>query len=418
LVITLTVLWKDLAVPIVYWSSFVACMLCGVFNAICSGGVFSMAAHFPPIFMQALMSGQGLSGVAVASISLAVADSDKDQCDDETYNDNGSGQSSGSGGGSGDGCRVYGKKSVDWGALAYFVAALGCFAACVVCFLVLERSRFAAYYARDEGDGEEASSSDAGETYVPLHDDGDRAVRREDDGPAEAPVSATGDEAESAGQMEKGDLATSDSASTKEPCIIPAIAETLSPESLHSIGFYKRVLWLMRREVFAVWFAFAVTIAVFPSVASKIEPASLRDGCGGGGPFSQATFTALLFLVFNLMDLAGRSGAGFMPAIPSEWLPAAALLRVGFVPLFALCRVRGSRLPAAFQSSAWPLAFMAGLAFSNGYIGTLAMICGPQRVTRSGADKDMAGSVMILALTAGLTSGSGLSYLVSWAITG
>lgn len=58
------------------------------------------------------------------------------------------------------------------------------------------------------------------------------------------------------------------------------------------------------------------------------------------------------------------------------------------------------------------------MALSNGYTSTLAMIYGPQQVNPEGPDAETAGSIMILALTFGLCSGAGLSYLMVAVATG
>lgn len=101
-----------------------------------------------------------------------------------------------------------------------------------------------------------------------------------------------------------------------------------------------------------------------------------------------------------------------------EWLPTASLCRLVFVPLFALCNVTDSQLHVVFSSSAWPLLFMACMALSNGYVSTLAMIYGPQRIDKASSDSEIAGSVMILALTCGLFTGSMLAYPISFAVVG
>jgi equilibrative nucleoside transporter 1/2/3 len=103
--------------------------------------------------------------------------------------------------------------------------------------------------------------------------------------------------------------------------------------------------------------------------------------------------------------------------ISKEWLPTASVARVVFFPLFAVCNVSGSRLGVVFESSWWALLIMTCMALSNGYVSTLSMIYGPQRV-EYGPDSEIAGSIMILALTFGLFSGSMLSYFVAFVVLG
>ena len=84
----------------------------------------------------------------------------------------------------------------------------------------------------------------------------------------------------------------------------------------------------------------------------------------------------------------------------------AALLRVVFVPLMCLCRVKDPSLPVVFGSAAFPLVFMVLFALSNGYVSTLAMMDGPALVP---ATMEVAGATMVLCLCLGLLAGSGLS---------
>ena len=116
-----------------------------------------------------------------------------------------------------------------------------------------------------------------------------------------------------------------------------------------SLEDYQRVLWLVKGEAFCVWAVFAVTISLFPTVAALIRPEHPK-GCmdhsssdssssissSSESPFTDETFTAFLFVLFNLLDLVGRSAAGFVRLIPPVWLPVFAALRFSFVPLFLL----------------------------------------------------------------------------------
>jgi equilibrative nucleoside transporter 1/2/3 len=311
-----------------------AVVLCGVFTAICGGGVFGMVAQFPAIYIQAVMSGQGLSGLTASVVSMAAAlANDGSSCDAEAADDDG-------------GCTNY--ETIDWGSFAYFLVACVIFLLCIVGYLTLERAPFARYYDR--------SAAPSSPAY-------------------EALTSESGQEP------------------LKPP---PAVAD------------YRRVLWAVRNEAFAVWFVFTITIGLFPAITAQIRP---LDGTGcSDGAFTDATFTAFMFLTFNLVDLIGRSAAGFFQLISKEWLPMASIARSIFVPLFVLCNVADSRLNVTFKGTFWPIIFMGCMALSNGYVSTLAMIYGPQRVHAQ--DSEIAGSVMLLALTFGLFSGSMFSYLV------
>ena len=417
--ITVQVLMKDTDPEFLYWSTLASCLLSGVFSAICAGGVFGMMAQFPPMYVQAVMSGQGLSGVTAALVAAAASytaastsgDSNCDDADDPANNADDS---------SGD-CDSY--TEVDYGSFTYFLVACLIFLLCIVSYIVLETTPFAKYYdaapsaelvggsARDDdssdgADGVVASMADSGDAYSPLH--GDVGFEASD-----AQPKAGGEES------------------------------VLRPTP--SIKDYVRVIGQVYREAFSVWLVFTITISLFPALTALIEPSATSD-CGGSGLFTKSTFTATMFLAFNGFDLVGRSSAGFVQVcivfmvsnnlgsrynihvdfpcmyqspqlISKEWLPTASIARLVFYPLFATCNVSGSRLGVVFENSWLALLIMTFMALSNGYVSTLSMIYGPQRV-EPGLDSEIAGSVMILALTFGLFSGSMLSYFVTFVVTG
>eukprot|EP00615_Pteridomonas_danica_P010830 CAMPEP_0114342498 /NCGR_PEP_ID=MMETSP0101-20121206/9844_1 /TAXON_ID=38822 ORGANISM="Pteridomonas danica, Strain PT" /NCGR_SAMPLE_ID=MMETSP0101 /ASSEMBLY_ACC=CAM_ASM_000211 /LENGTH=344 /DNA_ID=CAMNT_0001476635 /DNA_START=54 /DNA_END=1085 /DNA_ORIENTATION=+ len=143
--VTAMVLFKDIPVDFLYYFTLLACVLCGVFSAICSGGIFGMVAQFPPIYVQAVMSGQGLSGLTASLVSLAASFSghDDDSCDDDDSNndivdDNEDDQD----------CSKY--DEVDYGSFAYFTVACVIFLLCIISFIILQRAPFAQYYDQEE----------------------------------------------------------------------------------------------------------------------------------------------------------------------------------------------------------------------------------------------------------------------------
>lgn len=67
------------------------------------------------------------------------------------------------------------------------------------------------------------------------------------------------------------------------------------------------------------------------------------------------------------------------PGKDSYWLPSLVLARLAFVPLLLLCNVQPRRnLPVVFDHDSWFIIFMAGFAFSNGYLASLCMCFGPK----------------------------------------
>jgi len=436
--VTCMVLIVDIDQDLLYWATMVACVLCGVFSAVCSGGVFGMVAQFPAMYIQAVMSGQGLSGVTAAVVGLGAAfaseaasedDDCDDKADDEVFKDDNFQDDDGT-----SDCTDY--TAVDYGSFTYFLVACLIFFLCIAAYIILDQSPFARFYDSGQG-GSSSSGSGDGQSVsgvsLPPGESGRVPSRAgiattEADSAAYAPLGGVDGEEDRddpnggargyAAQVAKikagegrggggGGSGGSGGSSAAENA-----AATGPPE----LADYQRVFWLVRWEAFAVWFVFTVTISLFPAVSARIRPLAQRT-CGGGGIFTDATFTATLFVIFNALDLVGRTGAGFVQAVPKDWLPFASVSRLVFVPLFAFCNVSETRLHVVFHGAIWPLTFMACMALTNGYLSTLAMIYGPSRVTAS-SDAELAGSVMILALTTGLFTGSMFSYLVSYAVMG
>jgi equilibrative nucleoside transporter 1/2/3 len=401
--VTVMVLFKDIPISFLYYFTLLACVLCGVFSAICSGGIFGMVAQFPPIYVQAVMSGQGLSGLTAALVSLAAAFSsnDDDTCDDDDKNDDGGGDDDDDGD-----CSKY--KHVDYGSFAYFVVACAIFLFCIVGFIILERAPFARYYDQEDiKPMKHKSISQHQQIINDIHNNNDNENNNnmDENGSSTNYARLTDGENNMESTLEGGQ--GQDDAEYEEI--------EVHQHHMPTMDEYYRVLHIIKSDVFSVWFVFTVTISLFPGISAEIRPLLLKS-CSNQGVFSVATFTACLFVAFNLLDLCGRSSAGFIQLISKSFLPYAATCRLIFIPLFLLCNISGSRFHILFEHSFWPLLFMSLMAFSNGYISTLAMIYGPSRVEHH--DSEIAGSIMILALTAGLFSGAMLAYLMNFIVLG
>uniref|UniRef100_A0A7N8Y6R1 Equilibrative nucleoside transporter 1-like n=1 Tax=Mastacembelus armatus TaxID=205130 RepID=A0A7N8Y6R1_9TELE len=118
------------------------------------------------------------------------------------------------------------------------------------------------------------------------------------------------------------------------------------------------------------------------------------------------------FLLFNLMDWAGRSltAVCMWPNKDSVWLPVLVGLRVVFIPLFMLCNVQPRHyIPVLFYHDAWYIVFMIFFSFSNGYLASLCMCFGPKKVQQHEAET--AGAIMAFFLSLGLALGAAVSFL-------
>uniref|UniRef100_A0A671YIJ6 Solute carrier family 29 member 1a n=1 Tax=Sparus aurata TaxID=8175 RepID=A0A671YIJ6_SPAAU len=117
------------------------------------------------------------------------------------------------------------------------------------------------------------------------------------------------------------------------------------------------------------------------------------------------------FLLFNMMDWAGRSltAVCMWPGKDSFWLPVLVGLRVVFIPLFMLCNVQPRYyLPVWFSHDALYIIFMIFFSFSNGYLASLCMCFGPKKVAQHEAET--AGAIMAFFLSLGLALGAAVSF--------
>ncbi|KAF3708068.1 Equilibrative nucleoside transporter 1 [Channa argus] len=157
----------------------------------------------------------------------------------------------------------------------------------------------------------------------------------------------------------------------------------------------------------SVCFIFTVTIGTFPAVTVDVK-STIADG----GAWDTYFIPVSCFLLFNVMDWAGRSltAVCMVPGKDSIWLPVLVGLRVIFIPLFMLCNVQPRTLfPVPFYHDAWYIIFMIFFAFSNGYLASLCMCYGPKKVASHEAET--AGAIMAFFLSLGLALGAAVSFL-------
>mgnify|MGYP003315222128 FL=1 len=187
---------------------------------------------------------------------------------------------------------------------------------------------------------------------------------------------------------------------------IQAPAAKAAPGDLGALGALAREI---RVPAAAVFLVFACTLAPFPALTALARAEGHADDDGGDGDLFRALFVPLLFLEFNVFDFVGRASAGVVKSPGARALLFAAVARFAFVPLIALGTLSGGAGGApGLRSSAAPFAVMAPFALSNGLVATLAMGEAPQLVAPH--KRELAGNVMCLFLTLGLTAGSALSF--------
>ena len=91
-------------------------------------------------------------------------------------------------------------------------------------------------------------------------------------------------------------------------------------------------------------------------------------------------------------------------------LLTASLLRIGLIPLLMLSyvSVQNRKTEIIFYSDAWYITFVIILAFSNGYIGNIAMMFGPKSVKKA-EHQGPAAAAIVATLVIGCGIGSVIS---------
>ncbi|XP_024866048.1 equilibrative nucleoside transporter 2-like [Kryptolebias marmoratus] len=169
------------------------------------------------------------------------------------------------------------------------------------------------------------------------------------------------------------------------------------------LAVFKKI-WLMALCVTCV---FAVTLSVFPVITVRVQTVYTENSDW------EKVFTCVCcFIVFNVMDLAGRSAPSLFqwPSKGSRLFPVAVLSRLVFIPLIMMCNIQGSKLKVLFAHDCAFVSIMALFSFSNGYLASLCMAYAPQLVRCR--DCETAGSLMTFFLVLGLALGASLSFLL------
>lgn len=155
----------------------------------------------------------------------------------------------------------------------------------------------------------------------------------------------------------------------------------------------RRIAADVAKQAVPVFFVFFVTFCVFPGVVTRWS---------SGSSYPDSAFVTLMIGEFQLLDVAGRTAAGWFSAVNGTVVGLLSLARVVFVPLF----IGAERWQGAlFTSCASKAVLMALFAFSNGLVSTLGMMLGPQGVAVK-EEKEIAGHIMSFSLAFGILVGS------------
>jgi len=180
----------------------------------------------------------------------------------------------------------------------------------------------------------------------------------------------------------------------------------LPPQESWDISTVYQVWRITYYPVTAALTVYLVTLSIFPSMTAFTESTHRCEP--GSGRFVNDLFVPFLFLLFNSSDLIGRVCQGVYQPFRCKSLLRLALLRCIFIPLFWFCQVKDSQLNVLFDHDAFPIMFTALCGFTNGFIGSGAMVLAARLVPS--AHRDLASTLSVLALTLGLTLGCIASY--------
>ncbi|KAG7512303.1 equilibrative nucleoside transporter 1-like [Solea senegalensis] len=203
----------------------------------------------------------------------------------------------------------------------------------------------------------------------------------------------------SADEENKMDLLKKETPAEKRPA---GLMEDEAKPTMSVFNIFKQI-WVMALSVCCI---FTVTIGTFPAVTADV-----RSTVANGSAWDMYFIPVSCFLLFNVMDWAGRSltAVCMWPGKDSMWLPVLVVLRVIFIPLFMLCNVMPRHyLPVLFGHDAWYIIFMIFFSFSNGYLASLCMCFGPKKVAQHEAET--AGAIMAFFLSLGLALGAAVSF--------
>jgi solute carrier family 29 (equilibrative nucleoside transporter), member 1/2/3 len=164
-------------------------------------------------------------------------------------------------------------------------------------------------------------------------------------------------------------------------------------ESVSILPVVKQI-WPM---MFSCTLTFFITLTVFPGVGVAINNSS-------------SWFGVIIIFLFNFGDTIGRFGSN-IPKIwlPRKYVPFAATCRLVIIPLFFFCIT-----PHWIPGNVFPMILMFVTGVSNGFIGSMALVYGPQTATlRSDGERALAGNSMSMALLSGCSAGSLLALLIT-----
>jgi equilibrative nucleoside transporter 1/2/3 len=173
----------------------------------------------------------------------------------------------------------------------------------------------------------------------------------------------------------------------------------LEPQEATIAGIIRKI-W---KEALAIIISFFVTLSLFPGITSLVKSNS--------NLLKPDWFSILFTALFMLGDFVGRTAPRWFRIFSPKILLVPTLVRFAFFPLLLFC-IKPHLIREDWISCT--LSFLFSL--SNGYISTLGMIYGPQKV--ASYEKELAGIILAGCITAGIVLGSHFAFLMLYLVTG
>mmetsp|Transcript_14691 Transcript_14691/g.46099 ORF Transcript_14691/g.46099 Transcript_14691/m.46099 type:complete len:526 (-) Transcript_14691:133-1710(-) len=324
------------------------------------GAILGLSSLFPSDFTTAVMAGNGIAGLLVAGLRALTK---------VAYSADVPGY----------------RAAARW----YFFLSAGVIAACIAFFLVLLKLPITKYYFEINDNHKEAARAASQRRAAGIANSSQNLA---------ASMRAAADEP----KRSLGPLTPPSTPSGLRSESAVADAEVEEPPPSSAMSVYRK----MKGDAWCVFYVFFVTLSLFPGLITEIQPVSEHIFGTDGW------FQICLISTFMLGDLIGRS-------LPQVWIGLtpnnywiAVLARTAFYPLIAFC-IR----PHYFdQSDIIPILVVLTLSVSNGYLGTLAMMFGPQRVEEN--EKEVGGIIMSFFLNAGIFVAVHAAVGVLYVVTG
>ncbi|XP_031633474.1 equilibrative nucleoside transporter 1 [Contarinia nasturtii] len=168
-------------------------------------------------------------------------------------------------------------------------------------------------------------------------------------------------------------------------------------------------------QLFNVFFIFFITLSLFPNVQSNIK----RSDANFWITDPDLYMSVLCFLTFNVCAMFGSLTTSFIQWPKKNYLVWPVVLRVAFIPLFLLANYHPldtkRNLPIYINNDYAYWGIGAAMAYTSGYLSSLAMMYAPQTVQPQHAQTAgmFAAAMLITGIFAGIAASNVFPIIVN-----